>query len=384
MKQISVALEAHLAQPYQTMTTCVRVQLVNGTVLRFTALDQNLVVSGWTVDGNGYDITPLNGTYLAYAGYFPSDTQLANSLAVANTEISGPMIAPSILDADVYSGVWDFADVKIFQVNYKDVTMGPLWGPIGRSGEISTVVGIGNFKEEVRGLAQAYTRQIVELTQPLCRADLFDARCKVNPAAYSFTSTVTGVSADNMTFQDTARTEAGPSTGVAITGITNANPGVVTLANTSLNLFDGQPITMSAIVGMPKLNVVTTVHNPSGASFALDIDTTDTAVYGTYASGGLVVPYGGGGAGFFDFGTVLWNTGPNAGLRMEVKSYVPGQLALVLPMPFLISVGNSYTVRAGCDRAFTTCRDKFNNVVNFRGEYKLPGIDKMVQVGRKA
>ena len=69
---------------------------------------------------------------------------------------------------------------------------------------------------------------------------------------------------------------------------------------------------------------------------------------------------------------------------MEVKSYTVGQLVLVLPMPYTIAVGNTYSLIAGCDKTFPTCRDRFSNVLNFRGEPYLPGLDSIVQVGRKA
>ena len=35
---------------------------------------------------------------------------------------------------------------------------------------------------------------------------------------------------------------------------------------------------------------------------------------------------------------------------------------------------------AGCDKSLATCRDRFDNLVNFRGEPYVPGLDKMVQM----
>jgi uncharacterized phage protein (TIGR02218 family) len=42
-------------------------------------------------------------------------------------------------------------------------------------------------------------------------------------------------------------------------------------------------------------------------------------------------------------------------------------------------VGNSFSLVAGCDKSFTTCAEKFNNAINFRGEPHVPGIDKMLE-----
>jgi hypothetical protein len=42
-------------------------------------------------------------------------------------------------------------------------------------------------------------------------------------------------------------------------------------------------------------------------------------------------------------------------------------------------VGDAFVATRGCDRQFSTCRDVFNNVKNFRGEppHLLPGEDKI-------
>ena len=41
----------------------------------------------------------------------------------------------------------------------------------------------------------------------------------------------------------------------------------------------------------------------------------------------------------------------------------------------LIAVADAFTVTAGCDKRFVTCRDTFDNVVNFRGFPHIPGND---------
>jgi hypothetical protein len=377
VKTVSANLKAHFAQQYQTTRQCVRVELKDGTILRFTDHDQDVVISGWS----GRD-APLNGTYLAASGYFASDVQTTSDLAVANMELHGPLTAASQLDADVAAGLWDFAAFTIFRINWQDLTasMGPYYVRVGRLGEISTQ--LGTFKDELRGLAQAYTNTLCEVTSPLCRANLGDARCTVSLAPFTVTGTVTSVNADNQTFYDTSRTEPGPTTAsVAITGISNANPGVVTMADGSLNLSDGQAVVLSGIVGPGVLNAVTVAHNPSGNTFQLSVDTTDTSAYPPYISGGTVTLYGGS-SGYFDYGVLTWTSGNNNGLKQEVKQYLPGQITLVLPMPYAIQVGDHYSMHAGCDRVYATCRDRFSNYLNFRGEYKLPGTDKLIQVGR--
>ena len=83
--------------------------------------------------------------------------------------------------------------------------------------------------------------------------------------------------------------------------------------------------------------------------------------------------------GFFDAGSVLFTSGANAGRRSEVLRHVresgADRIELWLAMPELIAAGNAFTVSAGCDKRFTTCRDRFANVVNFRGFPHMPGND---------
>jgi uncharacterized phage protein (TIGR02218 family) len=47
-----------------------------------------------------------------------------------------------------------------------------------------------------------------------------------------------------------------------------------------------------------------------------------------------------------------------------------------------VQAGDEYIATAGCDKSLATCRDRFNNVINFRGMPYLPGTDKILQIGR--
>ena len=85
------------------------------------------------------------------------------------------------------------------------------------------------------------------------------------------------------------------STQYTITGITNANPGVVTVSSATptntLALTNGMIITLSGVVGMTQVNTNRyQVGNLSGTSFSLyDLfgNPVDTTSFGTYSSGGI-------------------------------------------------------------------------------------------------
>lgn len=82
---------------------------------------------------------------------------------------------------------------------------------------------------------------------------------------------------------------------------------------------------------------------------------------------------------FFTAGKVLFVTGANAGLKMEIKSHTAGgNFELQEPMPYAIAPADTVTVWAGCRlRKNEDCRDKFSNVLRFRGFASIPGQDQM-------
>ncbi len=50
-------------------------------------------------------------------------------------------------------------------------------------------------------------------------------------------------------------------------------------------------------------------------------------------------------------------------------------ITLWQPMADAIAVGDAFSVSAGCDKRFSTCRDRFDNIANFRGFPQMPGND---------
>jgi uncharacterized phage protein (TIGR02218 family) len=83
--------------------------------------------------------------------------------------------------------------------------------------------------------------------------------------------------------------------------------------------------------------------------------------------------------GWFTRGKLAFTTGANAGAAVEVKEHRAdaGEVRLLLwqRMAEPIADGDLFTVAAGCDKRFESCRMQFNNAVNFRGFPHLPGND---------
>lgn len=180
MKTISAALEAHLAQDVTTLATCWRATLRDSRVFGFTDHVRDLLIDGVT--------------YQAAAGYTPTAIASNASLAVDHLEVEGLLDSAAITEADLATGRWDHASVEIFQVNYADLGQGVLRLRKGRLGEVRSEGDA--FTADLRGMLQALDYTIGELYSPICRADLGDARCGVNLAPRTVTSSVVAVTSN--------------------------------------------------------------------------------------------------------------------------------------------------------------------------------------------
>ena len=82
---------------------------------------------------------------------------------------------------------------------------------------------------------------------------------------------------------------------------------------------------------------------------------------------------------WFTRGLVNWTVGANSGQLREVKRHavsgtdVEIELWQAVALPMVI--GDQFEVTAGCDKQFSTCREKYSNGVNFRGFPNIPGND---------
>ncbi len=280
MKNISSALALHLAGEVTTLTTCWKLTRRDGEFFCFTDHDREIEFDGLT--------------YQAETGFTPSAISSTSSLSVDNLDVEGMLSSDSIREADILAGLYDFAEIEIFVLNYNDTSQGTLKLRRGWLGEVS--LQKKQFVAEVRGLTQLLNQTVGELFSPSCRATFGDSRCKVDMATHTVSGTIdTVLSAQE--FSDSERMEA---------------------------------------------------------------------------------------SGTFGFGVVEFTSGANAGLSMEIKEHTHsassgGRFILALPMPYPILVGDSYSMTHGCDKTSATCSSRFANIINFRGEPFVPGIDKMLE-----
>lgn len=72
---------------------------------------------------------------------------------------------------------------------------------------------------------------------------------------------------------------------------------------------------------------------------------------------------------------VQWTGGDNASTRLyqvEVIDESTGQITLLEPLPLPVKINDTFDIRPDCDKRFETCRDTYDNMLNFKGENLIP------------
>ncbi len=191
MQVLSEAMTAHLAQEVTTLATCWRIERKDAQVLRFTDHDADVLVAG--------------EMYRSSSGISPSAISSQLGLAVDNLELEGMLSEAGIAEADVLSGLFDHASVRIFMVDYTAPDAGELPLKTGWLGEVR--IKGGSFVAEIRGISSLLQQSIGQVYTSQCRAKLGDARCGVELSAVTVNGTVTEVEAAHA-FRDAARGES--------------------------------------------------------------------------------------------------------------------------------------------------------------------------------
>ena len=84
--------------------------------------------------------------------------------------------------------------------------------------------------------------------------------------------------------------------------------------------------------------------------------------------------------GWFANGLLTWSSGDASGRSERVTGHLAqsggtARLSLWREGTLPVRVGDTFRIVAGCDKSFSSCREKFSNGVNFRGFPHLPGDD---------
>jgi len=259
-----------------TLAICWRLARADGVTLGFTTHDRPLDIGGVR--------------YASLPGMAPSAISTGDGLEVDTMEVAGALSADQVTAADLAAGRFDGAAVTIFMADWADPAAGTLPLARGTLGEVMRAVAGdgGSFTAELRGPTAVFDATAVETCSPECRAELGDARCRVDLA----------------------------------------------------------PLTVPATAG-------------EGADGQLSVSATGGANF----AGGRLRVLG----------------GANAGLDVRIVDAGPGWILPFEPLPQPLAAGTRVELREGCDRRFATCRDRFANALNFRGEPHVPGGDLLTR-----
>lgn len=207
MKGTSTAMKAHLAGSMTTLALCWKVtQRASGAVMTWTDHDEPVT-------------DPTDGlTYMPVAGGSQSDVVADLSMQAANLNVTAAAEAPNPTLDSVRAGDWDYAAVEMFYLCWSDPSKGRHFLRSGTIGQVS--VGLSESSVEVRGMLQALTQSIGDLTQPGCRHRLGDGSylmggCNndgtIDPLYYSVTGTVDAVSTDGVEIDISEVVEGSPA-----------------------------------------------------------------------------------------------------------------------------------------------------------------------------
>lgn len=344
-RTVGASLDTHMQGEATTLTTCIRMIRRDGTEFFFTEHDRDIPFGG--------DI------YLAAVGYDRTAIESDASLAADNFEVTGLIDNVTLLDNELKAGLFDYAEVFTFIVNWSDLSQGSMKLKRGRLGEVSFVHG-SLFKTEIHGMTKALMQVIGSLYAPECDTTLGAPKCgiPVDPplhiinTAYvlgDFIKVDTDPGATYAAYENRIYecTVAGTTTGVRPTYDTIVD-------NTTV---DGTA-TFTARQAWQRhatVNVVTDRRNFT-LSGLVEVRAVDD---------------------WFNFGGLTFETGNNAGVTLQVKNYVDtgDNVELLFATPFDIVSTDALRLYPGCDLRKTTCITKFDNILNYRGFPFIPGPD---------
>ena len=282
MRVVDDSLATALNSGSTTLANCWRISKRDGTTLRVTDLDRDIVIGA--------------ETYQSAPGV--SSTKISESFdfSPGNLELEALIDDVIITKSDIIAGIYDRAKIEMFVIDYANppaslTRTSVVWLKIGQIGNVSSKGRLA--KIEFRGLEQSLKQKVVKTTSRLCRATLGDSKCTKNLTAFTWTGTIISQSGKNLVLSFSSATDV--------------------LSQGYIELIDG----------------------------------------------------------------------PVPGARFDILRNVDKTVSLFDDPVLTGLAGVSVTVVAGCDKSILTCKNVFDNVINFQGEPHIPTRDSWV-AGKKA
>ncbi|MGU3666401.1 DUF2163 domain-containing protein [Methylobacterium sp. A49B] len=174
MRDIPEAFAAHLAGGVTTLCRCWSLRRRDGLALGFTDHDRDLMVAGLVHE--------------ARTGLEAAEARAELGFAVSGGDVAGALSSFGLTEADIAGGLYDGASVETWLVDWTNPGTRLLLdlatiGEVRREGDA--------FVAELRGLTHRLDAERGRSYRATCGADLGDARCRVDLAAWRTTGRVT-------------------------------------------------------------------------------------------------------------------------------------------------------------------------------------------------
>jgi uncharacterized phage protein (TIGR02218 family) len=189
VRTLASGFTSHLAGRSHTRCNMLLLILRDGSNIGITDHDKDL-------DFNLSDAGVGSVTYRAGTGILTSDVSLQAGLDADNYEVTGPVDDDDFTIERIVGGRFNRARAYLFQVNWKDLTLGDL--PILAGNVSEARIAGGKFTFEIRSDCDRFNQTVGRLIVNNCDADFADGvRC--NATAVEVVGTVTAVT-DEMRF----------------------------------------------------------------------------------------------------------------------------------------------------------------------------------------
>ncbi|MCC6919417.1 MAG: DUF2163 domain-containing protein [Alphaproteobacteria bacterium] len=169
MRDVSLALQAHLDGGVTTLARCWVVRPLEGAAVGFTEHDRDLVLGAVMCR--------------AATGFAASAMERVTGLGVGDQAVAGVLSDDGLDEAALEAGAYDGAAVEAWLVNWAAPEMRVLLGK-AEIGEVRR--GPQGFEAELRSVAARLNVPVGRSYQPMCDAVLGDARCGVDLTAPAF------------------------------------------------------------------------------------------------------------------------------------------------------------------------------------------------------
>jgi hypothetical protein len=351
MKTIAARDQTMLESGGLTIATLWKITRRDGQVFGFTDHDQDIEFGGLTYDA----ATSYNRTATADNAGF----------SVSNMVIESILDSSLITEDDIIAGLWDYSQVEIRNVNWKDRRV------LHISGVTKANPGVVTTRE-AHGLTTGDTVTISGV----------GGMTELNGNTYTVTviSTTTFSIGTNTNAYTTYLNQGEARLPETSWGYRKGRIGQV---NTSGQSFSSELMGLAKKLEKPLVRPFIPGCNAAFGDSRCGVNTASYTITGTVESvdvSGLVItdatnitdP-----VNTFAYGIITMTSGDSSGYSMEVKSSTVGTITLQQRLPFGVSAGDTYSLVQGCDKKLGTCRDTYNNVINFRGFPYMPGNDKV-------